>query len=435
MRRLHDAWGGALRALFQHYTPIFIGYGGNDDTLMDLLESLQSTDIKGQLLWCYYEAVKPSERIRNLVAGLGGILIPVPDFDLLMVLMGEKMGIGLLDLEIQKRADARVEQYRNRIKFLDTVKHPSVAQALAKTFERSGGWFPWVQKADAEKDLARRDIVYRQGIYHCATSPQIHTAFANFLTNIRKDHDQAETYFKKALKLGPTDQFTVGSYTLFLQRVRTNYDEAERLYKKTIEKHPDNSVILGAYGVFLWEVRGRAKEAEALFRRALDQAPSDASNVANFAEFLLIHGRNEEADEYLRKARRLDATSGRANTGAIRILQGVLARVKGEDDSSYIEQLRTTFSENITPVHWNFENLLAFVRTHVSPADHALYSSLTARLKDPAYVIDVDALLKIRRPKSPIVLAPRSTVGARKKGQKVHHRKQPAAETKVRKRS
>jgi hypothetical protein len=40
MKRLKDAWGIALTKLFEYYTPIFIGYGGNDDTLMDLLESL-----------------------------------------------------------------------------------------------------------------------------------------------------------------------------------------------------------------------------------------------------------------------------------------------------------------------------------------------------------------------------------------------------------
>jgi hypothetical protein len=61
LRRLHDAWGMALRSLFEHYTPLFIGYGGNDDTLMDLLESLQPGDIKGQLVWRYYENSEPSE--------------------------------------------------------------------------------------------------------------------------------------------------------------------------------------------------------------------------------------------------------------------------------------------------------------------------------------------------------------------------------------
>lgn len=162
----------ALRALFEHYTPLFVGYGGNDDRLRDLLESLQPGDIKGQMIWCYYEGGKPSERIENVVADHQGILVPVPDFDLLMVLLGEKMGIRLLDEEIGRRADPRTERYRNRIQHLDTVGHPEVTKALAETLERSGGWWAWDQKARSETD------------------PQL-----------RADHDEAERLYRKALEL------------------------------------------------------------------------------------------------------------------------------------------------------------------------------------------------------------------------------------------
>src|SRR6185295_18284624 len=103
------------------YTPLFIGYGGNDDTLMDLLESLDPGDIKGQLIWCYYEKTGPSERISEMVLHHNGVLVPVPDFDLLMVLLGEKMGIELLDQEIGRRAGERTQRYRERIQRLDTV--------------------------------------------------------------------------------------------------------------------------------------------------------------------------------------------------------------------------------------------------------------------------------------------------------------------------
>lgn len=140
LRRLHDAWGTALRSLFEYYTPLFIGYGGNDDTLMDLLESLQPGDIKGQMIWCYHEGADPSERIVNVISDHQGILVPVPDFDLLMVLLGEKMGISLLDEDIGSRAEKRTAKYRNRIQNLDTVEHPEVTKALHETFDRSGGW-------------------------------------------------------------------------------------------------------------------------------------------------------------------------------------------------------------------------------------------------------------------------------------------------------
>ncbi|RLA11323.1 MAG: hypothetical protein DRQ52_09815 [Gammaproteobacteria bacterium] len=46
---LETAWEEALTSLFQHYTPLVIGYGGNDGSLMDLLEGLPPGHIPGRL--------------------------------------------------------------------------------------------------------------------------------------------------------------------------------------------------------------------------------------------------------------------------------------------------------------------------------------------------------------------------------------------------
>jgi protein O-mannosyl-transferase len=225
LRRLHDAWGTALRSLFEHYTPLFIGYGGNDDTLMDLLESLQPGDIKGQMIWCYHEGAEPSERIVNVTSDHQGILVPVPDFDLLMVLLGEKMGISLLDEDIGRRAETRTKKYRERIKKLDTVGHPQVAKALAATYDRSGGGWAWEQKAVSEADPERSEVVYRQGIQHCPKHAGLCNNFAIFLTSTRQKHEEAEKYFIKASVLDPNNGIAVGNLgALFLAQGRI--DEA-----------------------------------------------------------------------------------------------------------------------------------------------------------------------------------------------------------------
>jgi len=75
LKRLHEDWATVLRSLLAQYTPLFIGYGGNDDSLMDLLESFEPGEIKGQMIWCYYEQDEPSARIRELVAQHGGALV------------------------------------------------------------------------------------------------------------------------------------------------------------------------------------------------------------------------------------------------------------------------------------------------------------------------------------------------------------------------
>ena len=92
------------------------------------------------MIWCYYEkGEKPSERIKKLVAQHRGTLVPVPDFDLLMVRLGHKMGIQPPDDLLEDRAKKRATKYRERILALDTTGHPEVVIALAATFDRAGG--------------------------------------------------------------------------------------------------------------------------------------------------------------------------------------------------------------------------------------------------------------------------------------------------------
>jgi len=359
LRRLHDAWGIALRALFQHYTPLFIGYGGNDDTLMDLLESLQPSDIKGQMIWCYYEKSKPSDRIGSVVGDLNGVLVAVPDFDLLMVLLGEKMGISTLDEEIGERAEERTERYRARIQRLDTVNYPSVAEALAATLERSGGWWAWYQKANLESDPARRETVFYQGIQHCPQSGALHGNFANFLTDVRGNHDEAERFYRKAIELEPKDADIIGNFAAFMSDIRGDEDEADRLYQKALALDPKNLV-----------------------------------HTANYAEFALKLGRFDVARQKLKQSKLLNAEGKNELAAVLAFYSAVLARATHEDEAPAIEELRALLSVGFKRSGWNFDELLAFIREKLSTKDHALFSALGAAVLDPTKMPDIEALLK-----------------------------------------
>jgi len=312
LRRLHDAWGMALRALFEHYTPLFIGYGGNDDTLMDLLASLGPNDVKGQLIWCYHEGSKPSNRILEVVTDLHGVLVPVPDFDMLMVLLGEKMGIELLDEEIEERAKKRTARYRSRIRKLDTVKHPYVMQALAATFERSGGWFAWYQKAKVEDDPIRREIIYRQGIQQFPNSPELYANFANFMYDIRDDPEEAARLFDRALKLEPN-------------RVNT---------------------------------------------------------ISNYAEFLLVEGRIDEASEQLNAASELLEDAPGQTIAHLALNSTIVASVQKKDSTTAFKWLRESITGEFPRESGSFESLLVFARKKVSQREYRVFCAAVEALLD-----------------------------------------------------
>jgi tetratricopeptide (TPR) repeat protein len=396
LHRLDDAWGMALRALFKHYTPLFIGYGGNDDTLMDLLEWLPPGDIKGRMIWCYYEGGEPSQRIVNVVADHQGILVPVPDFDLLMVLLGEKMGIGLLDEEIGRRADARTEQYRDRIQRLDTVGHPEVTEALAATLERSGGWWVWEQKARHETVQERREVVYRQGIQHCPDSAPLHGNFASFMTDVRGDHDEAERLYRKALELDPKLVNTTGNFAVFMTDVRGDHDEAERLFRKALELDPKQANITGNFALFLTDVRGDHDEAERLFRKALELDPKHVNHTGNYAELLLLQGRPEEATAKLREASSLNVGQKNELAAGLSLYAAILAGVTMKDHTPALEELRSLLSDGFSRTGWSFDKVLGYAQKNVAPEDHVLYCAFAAAILDQEKVPAALALLDQR---------------------------------------
>jgi Tfp pilus assembly protein PilF len=429
LKRLHEAWAATLRSLFARYTPIFIGYGGNDDSLMDLLESLDPGEIKGQMIWCYYDRGEtPNERIRKLIVQHRGALVPVPDFDLLMVLLGDKMGILPPDNLLEERAQTRAARYRERILGLDTTGYPQVVTALAATYDRAGqGWWAWELKARAETDNQKREDIYHQGIQEFPNSWELHGNFALFMAYIRKNPDEAELLYRQALVLNPHDANHTGNFANFMAEVRKNPDEAERLYRKALEldakhanntgnfanfmanvrKNPDEAEHLyrqalaidpqhaanaGNFAVFMDHVRKDPAEAERLYRQALELDPQHSNNMGNFGGFLVGHGRTDEALLLLERAWTLNLSKPDQSSAEVVLYMGIIARCAGRDDSQELGRLKTLLLGGFIRLPWSFDAVLAFAIEKLSGDDFAFYAALADAILDADRVTALDTL-------------------------------------------
>jgi hypothetical protein len=110
---LGEGWKEALQKLLEHYVIIAIGYGGNDGSLMGLLEQIEPKGLAGKILWCYRENSNgPDQRVLNLLIAKKGIMIPIAGFDELMLLLNERLGFALQAEEIEKQAKGRADVYR-----------------------------------------------------------------------------------------------------------------------------------------------------------------------------------------------------------------------------------------------------------------------------------------------------------------------------------
>ncbi|MHC4701755.1 MAG: tetratricopeptide repeat protein, partial [Planctomycetota bacterium] len=312
--KLDERWEEALQELLAVYTPVVIGYGGNDGSLMGFLEKLEPKQIPGGIYWCYHRASgRPSKRICNLVAKHKGRLVPVLGFDEFMLQLGERLGYKPLADEIEIRAQERVKRYRNQWEETqqrlaqpgedaeaEKVVKP-VREALAATVQKEDSWWSWELKARAEADPATQEEIYRQGLGQFPQSAELVGSFANFLYSVRKDYDEAERLYRRALELGPDYAVGTGNFANFMNSVRKDYDEAERLYRRALELDPDYAVSTGNFAVFMHNVRKDYDEAERLFRRALELDPDHATFTGKFAIFMTYVRKDYDEAERLYK--------------------------------------------------------------------------------------------------------------------------------------
>ena len=316
LEKLPGEWSSALTTIFESYTPIVIGYGGNDGSLMGFLKSLPR--IKGGIFWCHRSGDTPDSRIHEVLDQHQGRLVPILGFDELMLQLWEKLGLASPLPGLQKTHDQRVTSWQEQFETLskklrEPGKDPAseqemkpARQAAAAAVERltkEKDWWAWQLKANAEADPEKVEAIYREGLNDFPRSAQLTGIFALFMQNDRKEYDEAERLYRKALELDPTHANITGDFAIFMANVRKEYDEAEQLYRLAMTLDPDHANNTGNLAEFMNEVRKDYDEAERLYRLAMTLDPDHANNTGNLAEFLTsIRNEHEAAAKLYRRA-------------------------------------------------------------------------------------------------------------------------------------
>lgn len=317
VQQLQAGWPHALSKLFQTHTPIVIGYGGNDGSLMGLLENLPAGEIAGRMVWCTRDPANVSAATSRVLAKHQGLLVAIDGFDEFMLQLASKL-VNKFDLSAIAERTAnigrkRAENYMAQAKTLAAVlfagsrQQQAAGKVLAESAGSGNTWWSWQMQADAEPDLDKRQAIYEEGLKRFPGSAELHGNYALFLKNFRRDYERAEALYQKALELDPENAGITGNYAVFLKNCRHNYDGAEALYQKTLELGPEDANHASNYAVFLTDIRHEYDRAEALYRKALELDPEHANNTGNYASFLRNIRRDyDRAEALYRKALELD---------------------------------------------------------------------------------------------------------------------------------
>lgn len=307
--KLQKGWEPVLRDLLRNFSPVFIGYGGNDGSLMNLLDAIKPGDIAGRLIWCYWhKGGVPSDRIRALVGKHRGALVPILGFDELMLQLGARLELPLLDNLIEERARERAARYRKAVEETQqrlgapaTTREAEqqtapAREALAETIKRKTeqprDWWGWDLKARSEADPAQRERIYLEALEHFPRSAELASNLAGHLAGHKPA--EAEHYFRLAIEIDPTEVRYVGDLADFLAASGRSAGEADKLYVQAVEQEPQNITLLVNFASFVARVRREPDAADRLFRRALGLAPQSPWANGQYARFL-AHVRKDDA--------------------------------------------------------------------------------------------------------------------------------------------
>jgi protein O-mannosyl-transferase len=312
-KKLPSELKNAVRNLCSQHTLVIIGYGGNDNGLMELLEELPDTVAPNSFYWCYYKPDgMPTERIQNLVIKREGYFVPIDGFDDLMGILIKEMEIKPSDVleQITKRYEARKRAF---IKVIDDAIPVVAIDKTHRNAEKIDverkceNWLEWDIEARAESNKDRRNAIYKAGIEQFPNSAHLINSYAIFLHEVGENVDVVESMYKRAIEIDPNDSNILGNYAVFLADVREKYDKAEEMYKSAIELNPGHANNLGNYAVFLADVREKYDEAEVMYKRAIESDPKRSSKLGNYAVFLAnVREKYDEAEVMYKRAIELD---------------------------------------------------------------------------------------------------------------------------------
>lgn len=292
---LADRVKKVLKSLLAESGLIFIGYGGHDESIIDILNDLPRDALPWGIYWISNEL--PEAPIKKWLIDRSANWVKHLDFDELMLLIRNEFNLSHPD---DARFTRLTETYRNTFDRLQKqvgskpqdATSKALSESLSKALDEAGtSW--WGALMQAQKfEESDPDVSERLYLYAAENFPNLTTLayYAKFLRDFRKDYDKAEYYHKKNVGLNPNNATALATYGNFLMTIRKDYDEAENYYKKSLALDPDNPIGLTNYPILLWQTQRDYGKAEEYFEKYLKLNPSFANNLGNYAGFLLAKG-------------------------------------------------------------------------------------------------------------------------------------------------
>jgi tetratricopeptide (TPR) repeat protein len=375
---LPDSFRTALTQLFGHYTPIVIGYGGNDGSLMGLLKALPPRSVPGGVYWCYWKGGRlPPSEIRQFVAAQNGYLVPIPGFDETMMLLSEALGYDVPDEFLRKRAEARAIRIGEQVLALKAklaAEQRRLPQVSPETDDRPDPIVAPPAQAVEEQPVATYADGEADALVEALKRTMHRTPGAmrwwhwEDIARAAPNDDERERIYQRAIGALPDSYQLMCNYANFLRRTRKDYDKAEAHYVRALAANPDSAKILSNYALFLCDIRKDYDQSEAHYIRALAADPQHPNTLGNYSRFLLATGKIEQGLVMLARAMALAETEIPLQLAVELSMYAVCHRLPEHWRESLPALKKRLLQDKVTTGDWDFSGVIASAKTRGHPA-------------------------------------------------------------------
>ncbi|MFZ2727156.1 MAG: SIR2 family protein [Methylococcaceae bacterium] len=282
--KLDESLKKTLEPILQHCHLVVIGYGGNDNSVMNFLKD---ANYRKGVYWCYRDGDIINNKISNSLNNNDDYLVKIDSFDEFMLALSNKIltsnFFNLFEIDEENLQDNKfiknilieIESCKNQLKFLaekGKINHSNdknTHEALLKLFGLNN-------KEEANLEKIKFKINQEQSVY------------------------LKQSLYEKSLELLPNNFELICDYAEFLNEIR-NYELASKYYIKALKIDSNNFNINKNYALFLHLYNNNYELADKYYRIALGINDSDNEMNCRYAGLLLILGKKEEALNFLEK--------------------------------------------------------------------------------------------------------------------------------------
>lgn len=302
---LKGIWRDVLASVFQSYTPIVIGYGGGDNSLMNFLEDSE-LKMKNGIYWCYFEKYGlPSEKIQRLIKDKNGYLVRTAGFDATMLAFGnalfpDKIGVHEAEEYLNRRTSEQIANYEKEYKRLTEQEHLNTEKNAAGLINESENEF----KQEIEKMMERTTATEKERKERNRMTAWDYNREGDRYYDLEQ-YEEAVKSYTEAIQLQANNSMFYNNRG-YVYGGLGEYDKAIDDYSRSIELNPNNADSHVNRG-YVYDKLKRYNEAISDYCRAIELDPNDAIAYNNRGNTYINLGRTDEAISDFNKAIELNS--------------------------------------------------------------------------------------------------------------------------------